>query len=190
MDKEFLILETTFQELEIRIGKLDENAARDRKYDLSVMTHGELKKILESKIGSREKHRILLTQIGFLRINIFNDCYQKIQFAETKKDFDEAVEIMNDYIETVAVRFMKDRLHPSLTDRIIKAFSKSKIPDAAKTIEEWKNSLSTWVENKSALLDQEKRIEEFTKMKNLFITLDMLSFSLENFPPLATESTH
>ena len=110
--------------------------------------------------------------------------------AETRKELDEAVEIMNNYIETVALQFMKDRLHPSLTDRIVKAFSKSKIPDAAKTTEEWKNSLSTWLENKSTPLDQEKKIEEFTKMKELFITLDMLSFSLDNFPPLATGSTH
>jgi len=190
MDKQFLRLETTFRELETKIGKLNENAVRDRKFDLSVMTHDELKKILESKIGTREKIRILLTQIGFLRINIFNECYKKIQPAETNKELDEAVKIMNDYIETVAMQFIQERLHPSLTDRIINLFSKSKIPDAAKTLDEWKSSLSTWSEDKSMPLDQEKKIKEYNKIKEIFITLDMLSFSFDNFPPLATDPAH
>ena len=94
MEKEFLRLQTTFREFETLIGKLNENAVRDKKFDLSVMTHYELEQILESKIGSREKRRILLTQLGFLRINIFNECYEEIKLAETKKEFDEAVKIM------------------------------------------------------------------------------------------------
>jgi vacuolar-type H+-ATPase subunit D/Vma8 len=190
MENEFLGLETTFRELETIIGKLNENAVRDRKFDLSVMTHDELKKILESKTGRREKRRILLTQIGFLRINIFNECYKKIQLAETKRELDEAVKIMNDYVEHVAMQFIQERLHPSLTDRIINSFSKSKIPDAVKTIEEWKSSLSTWTEDKSTPLDQEKKIKVYTKIKEIFITLDMLSFSFDNFPPLATDPAH
>jgi hypothetical protein len=190
MEKQFLRLDAIFQELETKIENLDENAVRDRKFDLSVMTHDELKKILESKIGKREKTRILLTQIGFLRINIFNECYKKIQVAETNKEFDEAVKIMNDYIETVAMQFIQERLHPSLTDRIITSFSKPKIPDAAKTLEEWKNSLSSWLEDKSNPLDQGEKIKEYTKLKEVFITIDMLSFSLHNFPPLATDPAH
>jgi hypothetical protein len=190
MEKEFSRLETTFREFETIIGKLNENALRDRKLDTCEMSHDELDKILESKIGRREKIRILLTQIGFLRIDIFNECYKRIQLAETKKEFDEAVKIMNGYIEPVAMRFLQERLHPSLIDRIINSFSNSKLPDAAKTLEEWRSSLSTWSEDKSKPLDQEKKIEKYTKIKEIFITLDMLSFSFDNFPPLATDPAH
>jgi hypothetical protein len=190
MDKEFLRLYVTFQELETKIGKLNEETVRDMKFDLSVMTHDELKKILESKIGKRAKIRILLTQIGFLRINIFNECYKKIQLAETNEELEEAVKIMNDYIETVAMQFIHERLHQSLTDQIINLFSRPKIPDVAKTLEEWKSFLSTWLEDKSTNFDQAKKIKEYNKIKEIFITLDMLSFSFDNFPPLATDPTH
>lgn len=153
MEKEFLRLETTFREFETIIGKLNENAVRDRKYDLSVMTNDELDKILESKIRRSEKTRILLTQIGFLRINIFNEYYNEVQLAETKNELDDAVKTMNSHIEQVAMRFIRERLHPSLIDRIINRFSNSPIPDAAKTLGEWKSSLSTWSEDKTTLLD-------------------------------------
>ena len=123
MEKEFLRLETTFREFETIIGKLNENAVRDRKYDLSVMTNDELDKILESKIRRSEKTRILLTQIGFLRINIFNEYYNEVQLAETKNELDDAVKTMNSHIEQVAMRFIRERLHPSLIDRIINRFS-------------------------------------------------------------------
>lgn len=79
---------------------------------------------------------------------------------------------MKGYIEPVAMQFIKQRLHPSLTDKIISKMSKPKIPDKAKVLEEWKNSLSNWSMTESASLDQENKIKE------LFITLDMLSFSL------------
>lgn len=190
MDKEFLKLESTFRELETIIGKLNENAVRDLKFDLQVMTHDELDQILESKIGKREKIRILLTQIGFLRINIFNECYKEIQLAETKNEFDKAVKIMNDYIEPVAMRFIQERLHPSLTDRIIELFSKSKLPDTGKTLGEWKRSLFTWSEDASMRFDQQKKTKEYARIKEIFITLDMLSFSFDNFPPLATDPAH
>lgn len=112
MEKEFLRLETTFREFETIIGKLNENAVRDRKYDLSVMTNDELDKILESKIRRSEKTRILLTQIGFLRINIFNEYYNEVQLAETKNELDDAVKTMNSHIEQVAMRlYEKDYIH-------------------------------------------------------------------------------
>jgi hypothetical protein len=190
MEKEFLRLETTFREFETRIGKLNEDALRDRKWDISVITHDELDKILESKIGKSEKIRILLTQIGHLRINIFNEYYTRIQLLETQKEFDQAVKIMNDHIEHVAMQFLQKRLNPSLIDRIINSVSRPKLPDAAATLEGWKSSLLTWSEDKSAPLDQEKKIREFNKIKEIFITLDMLSFSFDNFPPLATDPAH
>jgi len=43
---------------------------------------------------------------------------------------------MKDHVETVAMQFIQERLHPRLTDKIINLFSNSKIPDTAKTIEE------------------------------------------------------
>jgi vacuolar-type H+-ATPase subunit D/Vma8 len=192
MDKEFLRLDATFQELETKINKLNENAIRDRKFDLSVMTHDELKRTLESKIGKRTKIRVLLTQIGFLRINIFNECYKRIQLAETNQKFDEAIKIMNDYVDTVAMQFIQERLHPSLTNRIINSLSKSKIPDATKTLDEWKRLIATWSEDKFTPIDKDKdkKDREYPKMKELFITLDMLSFSFDNFPPLATDPAH
>jgi hypothetical protein len=52
------------------------------------------------------------------------------------------------------------------------------------------NYLSIWPENESAPLDQEKKIKEYHKIKEIFITLDMLSFSFSNFPPLATDPAH
>jgi hypothetical protein len=190
MEKKFLGLEGTFREYETIQEKLDKNAARDKKYDLSVMSHEELDKILEGNIGNWEKRRILLTQIGFLRIDIFHECYKRIQLAETRNELDEAVKIMIDYIELVAMRFIQERLHPSLIDRIGNFFSRPKLPDTSKTLEEWKNLLSTWSKHKIAANDQEYKTRVYAKIKEIFITLDMLSFSLKNFPPLATEPAH
>ena len=191
MEKGLLILESTFHELEATIEKMNENAVRDMTLDLNVMSEGELKKTLESKKGFSVKRRILLTQTGYLRINTFNECYKRVQLFEENQEFDEAVKIMKFYIEKVATQFLQERLHPSLINRMIDLFSSSRLPNAAKTLEEWRLSLSSWSEgDKSLSLDGAKKIKDFAKIKELFVTLDMLSFTFDNFPPLATDPAH
>jgi len=48
----------------------------------------------------------------------------------------------------------------------------------------------TWSQDKKVASDQKKEIKDYTKVKEIFITMDMLSFSFDNFPPLAIAPTH
>lgn len=190
METTFQGLEITFQKLEMILVKISENAIRDTKYDLTIFSSPELRALLESKLKKNEKKRILLTQIGYLRINIFNECYKRAQLAEETQKFDEAIKTMNRYVEEVAIQFLQERLHPSVSNRIKKLFFSPKLADAADTLQEWKLSLSKWTNINFDDANQEQTIQLYKKIKELFITLDMLSFSLDNFPPLATESAH
>jgi hypothetical protein len=132
-----------------------------------------------------------LTQIGYLRINLFQECYEQIQAAQESQDFEKAVQLMNEYIQTIAMPFIKQRLHPSLLTRISNLFQTSTLPDTAQTLNEWQTRLETWnTQQKIQKTTNQKKTEEFDQLKKTFITLYTLSFSLRNFPPLATESLH
>jgi hypothetical protein len=178
-----------FADLKSKMDKLNQSAVRDQKLDFEVLTKNELNQKLLS--GTRyEKRRMLLTQIGYLRINLFQEYYEQIQVAQANQDLDKSVQLMNQYILTIAMPFIKERIHPSILTRIANAFSASTLPDAAQTLKEWQTLQEAWKGQKKVKTDNNQKATEFDHIKNLFITLYTLSFSPSNFPPVAVEPSH
>ena len=67
-------LEKTFQELKSQLDEIDLEAIRNRKQDFPVMPKDELEQASRSKAKTQYKRRLLLTQIGYVRIT----CFQSI----------------------------------------------------------------------------------------------------------------
>jgi YesN/AraC family two-component response regulator len=182
-------LTATFTELRSKLDTLNQDAIRNREFDFEILTQDELKQKLLK--GTRyENRQLVLTQIGYLRINLFQEYYERIQAAQANQDLDKAVQLMNQYIQTIAMPFIQERLHPSILTRIANIFSTSTLPNAAQTLKEWQTHHEAWNRQKKANIDNNQKAIEFDHIKNLFITLYTLSFSPNNFPPVAVEPSH
>jgi YesN/AraC family two-component response regulator len=182
-------LTATFTELRSKLDTLNQDAIRNREFDFEILTQDELKQKLLK--GTRyENRQLVLTQIGYLRINLFQEYYERIQAAEESQDLDKAVQLMNQYILTIAMPFIQERIHPSILTRIANIFSTSTLPNAAQTLKEWQTHHEAWNRQKKANIDKNQKAIEFGHIKNLFITLYTLSFSPSNFPPVAVEPSH
>jgi hypothetical protein len=148
------------------------------------MPKEELKQILKSKTKTQKKRKLLLTQIGYLRINLFSEYYERLQRAEKNKEFDKAVKLMNKYIETIALPFIPTKEQSALTKRLEAWFADDETPDPAKYLREWKTRYEKWLKHTEVMPNQ-KTEKEFTQLKTTFFTLYTLSFSAHNFPPVA-----
>jgi hypothetical protein len=181
--KEYLILLLQrFNELKAKLDILDIEAVREKKFDFEVMSNPQLEKYLENNSDLKEKTKSLLTQIGYLRINIFYDCYARILSAEKTMEFDKVLQLMNDYVEQIALPFLLPKLKQSLLSRL-----SGKSSEAALNLQKWRLSYKHWLEHKNLLEQQstvKKEMEEFNELKQIFITLYSLSFSCANFPPV------
>jgi hypothetical protein len=126
----------TFPELKSKLEKLNQDAIRNRKFDFDVISPDEIdQKLLEGT--QHAKRQLLLTQIGYLRINLFQEYYERRQAAQENKDLDKAIQLMNQYLQTKAMPFIQQRLHPSILTRIRNRFSTSSLPDTSEDLEEW-----------------------------------------------------
>lgn len=151
------------------------------------MTQDELNKVFESKIKLKKKTQLLITQIGYLRINIFGEYYEQINRAQERKELDKGVELMNKCAEVVALPFLSTKKQLGLIERLKKLIPTKKQPEPAELIRKWKTAYGTWViqnESTRPQIDNKKRMEEFDQLKMAFFTLYTYSFSVENFPPL------
>jgi hypothetical protein len=138
-----------------------------------------------------EKRQLMLTQIGYLRINLFQEHYERIQASMESQEPDKAVLLMNQYIQTIALPFIQQRLNPSVLTRIANHFSGSTLPDAAETLREWQTSYDDWSKQpETKAVDNVRTTQRVEQMKKTFITLYTLSFSPSNFPPVAVEPSH
>ena len=151
------------------------------------MAQDELNQILESKIKLKKKTQLLLTQIGYLRINMFGEYYEQINRAQERKELDKAVELMNKCAEAVGLPFLSTKKQRGLIERLKGLISTKKQPEPAELIRKWKTAYETWFkknESPRPQTDDKKRMEEFDQLKMLFFTIYTYSFSVENFPPL------
>ena len=78
-------LEEIFQVLKLKFKELNKDAVRDKKCDLPMMNENWLNQVLKSGIKLKEKKRLLLTQMGYLRINIFTEYYERVKLLREKK---------------------------------------------------------------------------------------------------------
>jgi len=184
-------LEDTFQKLSLRLEELSKNPVRDPRFDLAILSWNDLRRVLQDKNGNMAKRSLLLTQVGYLRINLFQEYFERIQVAQKDMKLDDAVKLMKDYVETVAMQFLAWRLHPSALGRLQRYISKDSNPDAAKVLQDFNEGCEVWVKQlKLPSNNNKQELEDFNKLKKDFITLYTLSFSFENFPPVATEPSH
>jgi hypothetical protein len=174
-------LEKLYHDYSSALVSLDKDHVRDKKFDFDVATNDELETYIQSNVSLRKKIQFLLTQVGYLRINLFYECYARLQEAEKNNDFDKALHIMNEYIETIAMPFIVPRMRKSFLERLF-----GKTPEATVSLENWKLGYKSWFENRpiSNAQEQTGRTKEFNKLKQTFITLFSLSFTYENFPPV------
>jgi hypothetical protein len=177
-------LEKTFQELKSRLDEIDSEAIRNRKQDFPVMPKDELEQALRSKAKAQYKRRLLLTQIGYVRINLFSEYYERLQHAERNKEFKDAVKFMNNYVEAIAAPFIPAKKQSKFRKRLNGWFSDDENPDPAKYLREWRTNYEAWTKHAEDMSDQQLE-EEFAKLKTTFFTVYTLSFSASNFPPVA-----
>jgi hypothetical protein len=151
------------------------------------MPQNELNQILKSEIKPKKKRELLLTQIGYLRINLFAEYYEQIKQAQGSNELDKAVKLMNRFAETVASPFFTTKKQPALIKRLKKLLSIKTPPEPAELIQKWKTVYEAWFKQKDSIypqMDDKKRMEEFDQLKIAFFTLYTFSFSVDNFPPL------
>ncbi len=181
--KEYLILLLQrFNELKAKLDILDKEAVREKKFDFEVIGNAQLEKNLESNSDSKEKTKSLLSQIGYLRINIFYECYARILSSEKTREFNRVLQLMNEYIEQIALPFILPKLKQSWLSRL-----SGKSSEATLNLQRWRLSYKHWLERENPLGQQptaKKETEEFNELKQIFITLYSLSFSCANFPPV------
>ena len=186
-DKSLRGLEKTFQELRSKLEEIDQDVIRDKKLDFTVIAQNELNQILKSKIKLKKKTQLLLTQIGYLRINLFAEYYERIQYAQRNNELDKAVKLMNECAEIIAIPFVSTKKQPALIKRLKELLSIGRFPEPIEHVQKWKAGYEAWFKQKEHIhpqMDDKKRTEEFNQLKTAFITLYTFSFSVDNFPAL------
>lgn len=173
-----------FQVLKSKLKELNEDAVRDRKYDSPMMNENWLNQALKSDIKLKEKKHLLLTQIGYLRINIFTEYLERVNLLREKNQLNEAVELMNKHAEIARI-FIPTKKQSAFTKRLKELLSMRNI-DPIEYLQKWQNAYEAWFKQESSQkpLDEKKRLEEFDKLKMSFLELYTFSFSVDNFPPL------
>jgi hypothetical protein len=178
-----------FHKLNLVMAELNKCAKRDPRFDMSTMTETELNQVLESNISNKEKKWTILSQLGYLRINLFYEYYTRIQFSEENEKLNEAVELMNSYL-TLIMPFILERLRHQLINKLASFFSRNYSHEAAANLNEWKTRYYAWRKTEEPTdqrTDTKSRKEEYSKLKQNFFTLYHVSFSAKNFPPVVLE---
>jgi hypothetical protein len=186
-EKTLAELQQILQELMPKLTKLAKETAGERKYDYPMMPPEELTKALNSKISPKKKKKLLLTQIGYVRINLFSEYYERTQRARKKNQLDKAAKLMNEYTETISIPYIITKKKPTLTERLKMALTKTKPIEPTEQINKWRNNYQEWLKQTQeapARTDEKKRTEQFEELKTSFITLYTISFNPKDFPPL------
>lgn len=179
-------LEKTFQDLKLKYDKINEQAIRDKKYDLSVMSKKEVNEVLQRKVSSSEKRKLLLIQIGRLRINLFSEYYEQIKCAQSQNDLNKALELMNTYAE-IAIPFIPIKKPYGITRQLREWYYEKKIVYPEEFIKQWRIKYASWLQQ--ACEDEKKRKEKFEELRIIFYSLYTYSFSETNYPPLTSRRT-
>jgi hypothetical protein len=168
----------------LKLTELNKDAVRDKKCDLPMMNEGWLNQALKSDIKLKEKKRLLLTQMGYLRINIFTEYYERITLLREKKQLNEAAELMNRHAE-IASMFISTKKQPEPIKRLKKLLSIRNI-EPIEYLQKWRTAYEAWFKQKPSQqpIDVRKQMEEFDQLRMAFLELYTFSFSVDNFPPL------
>ena len=143
-----------------------------------------LNQTLKSDITLKEKKHLLLTQIGYLRMNIFTEYLERVNLLREKNQLDPAVELMNKHAEIASI-FISTKKQSVLIKRLKELLLIRRI-EPIEYLQKWQTAYEAWYKQASSqqLIDEKKRMEEFDKLKMAFLELYTFSFSVDNFPPL------
>jgi len=162
---------------------LNEEAVRDKKWDLPMMNENWLNQVLKSDIKLKEKKRLLLTQMGYLRINIFTEYYERMKLLREKNQLNKAAELMNRHAEIASI-FISTKKQAATIKRLKKLLA-IRSTEPTEYLQKWRTAYEAWLKQKpSQPIDEKKRIEEFDQLRMAFFELYTFSFSVDNFPPL------
>ena len=168
------------------MAKYDQDAVRDKKKDYELLPSNMLHYILKSKIPNRDKKKLLLSQIGLLRINLFMEHSQRVEMLEDNNQLNEAVEVMNDYVVNIAIPFIPVTKKPSLINRFMDLISRERLLEPFEYVQKWKTEYHSWVESSEFPKNELLRPEKFAQLQTIFRMLYAMSFSDDNFPPSPT----
>jgi len=168
----------------LKLKELNKGAVRDKKGDLPMMNENWLNQVLKSDIKLKERKRLLLTQIGYLRINIFSEYFERVKLLREKNQLNEAVELMNKHAE-IASMFISTKEQPASVKRLKELLS-IRSTEPIEYLRKWRAAYEAWFKQESNQqpIDNKKRMEEFDQLKMAFLELYTFSFSVDNFPPL------
>ena len=170
-----------------KLAECDKDAVRDIKSDYELIPQSQLDLVLRSQASVDKKRSLLLSQIGLLRINLFSEYNERVRILEEKKDLDQAITVMNDYAENVAIPFISSKKKPSFINRFMDLVSKERPLEPFEYVRKWREQHQSWFEYKetsaSSYVSDNQRQEMFAQLKIIFNMLYAVSFSDDNFPP-------
>ena len=174
-------LEEIYKSLNSILKELNKDYIRNKKYDFQLMDENRLNQLLRSHVKLEEKKRILLTQIGYLRVNIFTEYLERVNLLQEKKQLNQAADLMNKYAEIASI-FILTKEQPTIAMQLRRLFSKQR-SDPIEYLQKWQTHYESWSKQNKEPID-EKRMADFQQLKRAYIELYTFSFSIENFPPL------
>lgn len=173
-----------YKVLRSRIKDLNVGAVRDKKYDSPMANENWLYQAIKSNISPQKKKQLILTQIGYLRINIFTEYFERVNQLREKNELNAAVELMNKHAEIASI-FISKKKQPALIKRL-KGLVSIKNIDRIEYLQKWRTAYEKWRKQESIqrTIDEKKQLKEFDQLKMFFLELYTFSFSVDNFPPL------
>lgn len=182
-------LSNILSSLKSRIAKYDKDAKRDKKFDYKLLPQSQLQQILRSGIPAEEQRKLLLSQIGLIRINLFSEHLERVRLFEKNNQLDDAVNVMNDYVVSIAIPFVPTKKKPSLINRFMDLISLERLLEPHEYVQKWKTGYQTWFERKPSMhpcISEREQQEKFDQLKITFNMVHAVSFSDNNFPPPPT----
>ena len=149
------------------------------------MNQNEQTLILKSEAPDLAKKKLILSEIVKLRINLFSLYSEQIQMYQKSNDANKAVNLMNDYIETIAIPFMSPINKPSSLISFKKWLSGNKAPTPFQLVNQWKADYEHWFQNQESEypeFHERERIEEFIRLQGTYNLLYDYSFTRDNNP--------
>jgi hypothetical protein len=149
-----------------------------------MMNEKWLNQVLKSDIKLKEKKKLLLTQMGYLRMNIFNEYFERVNILREKNQLNKAVELMNEHAEIARI-FIPTKKQPVLITQLKKLLS-IRSTEPIEYLQKWQTSYEEWHKHMSTqqTTDEKEQMEEFDQIKMAFLELYTFSFSTDNFPNL------
>lgn len=159
-EKSLKELEEIFQVLKSKLKELKKDAIRDKEYDSQIMNENWLNQVLKSDIKLKEKKRLLLTQIGYLRISIFTEYLDRVNLLRERNQLNKALELMNKHAEIASI-FIPTKKQPALIKRLKELLS-MRSTEPIEYLQKWRTAYEAWHKQESG----QQTIDEKSEWKN------------------------